>query len=153
LIAPLGAGILPAAEGLFRSLLGVCAGTALLHPNMSSTISTRGYKLKASLLLLVLWSLSPFAAMLSAQTFSSDAPLTANPVFQKNCAKCHGKTAEGRHFGGPALISEKAAAASAIDLNSIITNGKGHMPKYAGKLTTEEIDTLVQQIKELNNKK
>jgi cytochrome c2 len=36
--------------------------------------------------------------------------LTANSVFQQNCAKCHGKTAEGRHFGGPPLLSEKVAA-------------------------------------------
>jgi mono/diheme cytochrome c family protein len=32
-------------------------------------------------------------------------------------------------------------------LHNIIANGKGRMPKYAGKLTSEEIDTLVQQIK------
>jgi mono/diheme cytochrome c family protein len=76
--------------------------------------------------------------------------LTANPVYQKNCAKCHGKTAEGRHFGGPSLVSEKPA--SADDLRNIITSGKHRMPKYAGKLTVEEIDTLVQQIAALNQK-
>ncbi len=78
--------------------------------------------------------------------------MTSNPVFEKNCARCHGKTAEGRHFHGPALISEKAAAASPDDLRGIITNGKGHMPKYTGKLSPEEIDTLVQQIKAANKK-
>ena len=49
---------------------------------------------------------------------------------------------EGRHFGGPSLFSDKPAA----DLRTIITDGKHRMPKCAGKLTTEEIDTLVQQI-------
>jgi mono/diheme cytochrome c family protein len=88
----------------------------------------------------------------SAQTPPSDGTLTANPIFEKNCAKCHGKTAEGRHFGGPSLISEKIAATSPDGLRAIITNGKGHMPKYTGKLTSEEIDTLVQQIKALNKK-
>ncbi len=88
----------------------------------------------------------------AAQNPQPDTILTANPVFQKDCAKCHGKTAEGRHFGGPSLISEKTASASAEDLRSIITNGKGHMPKYSGKLTPEEIDTLVQQIKTLGKK-
>ena len=83
----------------------------------------------------------------SAQNPPADATLTANPVFEKNCAKCHGKTAEGRHFGGPSLISEKATAASADYLRNIITNGKGRMPKYTGKLTSQEIDTLVSQIK------
>jgi mono/diheme cytochrome c family protein len=91
----------------------------------------------------------------SAQTQPSDTTLGANPIFQKNCAKCHGKTAEGRHFGGPSLISDKATstkATSTEDMYSIITNGKGRMPKYVGKLTSEEIDILVQQINKLNKK-
>jgi mono/diheme cytochrome c family protein len=82
----------------------------------------------------------------SAQT-PSDTTLTANLIFQNTCAKCHGKTAEGRHFGGPSLISEKAVASPADDLRNIIANGKGRMPKYVGKLTADEIDTLVRQIK------
>ncbi|MGC1450330.1 MAG: cytochrome c [Candidatus Sulfotelmatobacter sp.] len=87
-----------------------------------------------------------------AQTPSSDMTLTGNPVFQKNCTKCHGKTAEGRTFGGPSLVSGKVMATSADELRTIITDGKHHMPKYAGKLTPEEIDTLVQQIKAMNKK-
>jgi mono/diheme cytochrome c family protein len=86
----------------------------------------------------------------SAQTPPSDASLTANRVFEKDCAKCHGKAAKGRHFGGPSLISDKTAAASTDDLQNIIANGKGHMPKYANILTSEEIDALVRQIKALN---
>jgi mono/diheme cytochrome c family protein len=82
----------------------------------------------------------------------SGSSLTTNPVFETNCAKCHGKNAEGRHFGGPSLVSEKAAAIPVDHLRSIITNGKGHMPRYTGKLTDAEIDTLVQQIKALNTK-
>lgn len=87
-----------------------------------------------------------------AQTPTTDTSLTTNPVFQKSCAKCHGKTAEGRHFGGPSLVSPKTAATSTEDLRNIIANGKGHMPKFAGKLTAEEIETLVQQIQALNKK-
>jgi mono/diheme cytochrome c family protein len=87
-----------------------------------------------------------------AQIPPADTTLIANPVFQTNCAKCHGKTAEGRHFGGPSLISDKTAATSTDDLHNIITNGKGRMPKYAHKLRSEEIDTLVQQIKTLSKK-
>jgi mono/diheme cytochrome c family protein len=87
-----------------------------------------------------------------AQTPPTDSALLANSVYVKDCAKCHGKTAEGRHFGGPALISAKIAAASADDLRNIIANGKGHMPKFTGKLTAEEIDSLVSQIQALNKK-
>jgi mono/diheme cytochrome c family protein len=92
------------------------------------------------------------AATLWAQTPAPEATLTSNPVYEKNCAKCHGKTAEGRHFGGPSLTSEKVGATSAEELRTVISNGKGHMPKYAGKLSAEEIDTLVQQIKTLSKK-
>ena len=87
-----------------------------------------------------------------AQNPPADSGLLANSVYVKNCAKCHGKTAEGRHFGGPALISAKTAAASAEDMRNVIANGKGHMPKFTGKLTPEEIDSLVAQIQSLNKK-
>ena len=103
--------------------------------------------MKTLLLTSVLCAL--FFAAASAQT---ETTLTANPVYEKNCAKCHGKTAGGRHFGGPALVSDKVASASADDLRNVIANGKGHMPKFAGKLTPEEIDTLVKQV-EASNKK
>ena len=86
------------------------------------------------------------------QTPPTDPGLLANPVYVKDCAKCHGKTAEGRHFGGPSLISDKTAAASTEDIRNIIVNGKGHMPKFAGKLTTEEIETLVRQTQALHKK-
>ena len=87
-----------------------------------------------------------------AQTPPAGMTLIASPIFQKECAKCHGKTAEGRHFGGPSLVSDKTTATPEDDLRKIITNGKGHMPKYASKLTPEEIDTLVKQIKAMSKK-
>ena len=100
----------------------------------------------------VIWLLLIAQASVFGQESASNATLTTNPVFEKNCAKCHGKTAQGRHFAGPPLVSGKVNAASADDLRSVITNGKGRMPKFAGKLTPEEIDGLVQQIKSLNQK-
>lgn len=83
----------------------------------------------------------------SAQTNDSDGSLIHNPVYQQHCAKCHGKTATGRRFGGPSLTSQNVTSASSDDLRNIISNGKGHMPKFAGKLKPEEIDQLVAQIK------
>lgn len=95
----------------------------------------------------IAWLLLSCPIAAHAQTAPSGGSLTENPVYQKNCAKCHGKTAEGRHFGGPSLVSEGTISKSAEDLRNLITNGKGRMPKYAGKLTPQEIDTLVEQIK------
>lgn len=91
---------------------------------------------------LVLFASTVFAA----QTRPSDA-LVSNPVFAKKCAKCHGKTAEGRHFGGPSLLSGKVGVTSEDDLRNIITNGKGRMPKYGTKLSAAEINKLVEQIR------
>jgi mono/diheme cytochrome c family protein len=106
---------------------------------------------KLPLVTAITWS---FAILTTAfaQTPPTDASLSANPVYVKNCAKCHGKTAGGRHFAGPSLISDKTAAVSTEDLRNLVANGKGHMPKFAGKLTAEEIDTLVRQIQALNKK-
>jgi len=98
------------------------------------------------------WGLFFLCQVAHCQTKSSETRLTANPVFINNCARCHGATAEGRHFRGPALISEKVANASVDDLLKITTNGKGHMPKFGEKLTSDEINLLVQQIKTLNKK-
>ena len=86
-------------------------------------------------------------ASLVAQAPSSNSTLSSNPVFQDNCAKCHGKTAEGRHFGGPSLVSEEIQAVSPEELRNIIAKGKGRMPKYARKVSDAEIETLVQQIR------
>ncbi|SRR6266849_3581132 len=88
----------------------------------------------------------------SAQNPPADTGLVVNPVYLQNCAKCHGKSAEGRHFGGPSLFSPKTAAASTDDLRNVIANGKGRMPKFAGKLTAEEIETLVRQTQTLHKK-
>ena len=105
-----------------------------------------------TLSLLVVLSTALFALADAGEGNTNSAGLTDNPIYQKNCAKCHGKAAGGRHFGGPALISEKAASASVDDLRNIITNGKGHMPKFSGKLTDSEVDALVAQIKTANAK-
>jgi mono/diheme cytochrome c family protein len=108
--------------------------------------------LKTSRFTIAAYSLLFAFTAVSAQTPPSDATLTANPVFQKSCAKCHGKTAEGHYFGGPSLISEKTSGTTADGLRNIITNGRGRMPKYATKLTAEEIDTLVTQIRSSKSK-
>ena len=113
---------------------------------MAKSLSNMSIKIISALTLLL------FSAVAFSQASPANGSLTENPVFRNNCAKCHGKTAEGRHFGGPSLISEKMAASSSDDLRNIISNGKGRMPKYAGKLKAEEIDALAQQIQALNKK-
>jgi mono/diheme cytochrome c family protein len=73
--------------------------------------------------------------------------LVGNPTYQNNCAKCHGKNAEGRFMAGPSLRSKKVAAASSDELRTMIASGKGRMPKFGGKLAGGEIEALIDQIK------
>jgi len=92
-------------------------------------------------------------AVSSAQTTNEPLTgLTNNPTYEKNCAKCHGKNATGRRFGGPSLVSDKVQGLSDDEVRNFIANGKGKMPKFAGKLTDEEINTLVRHIQSLNGK-
>lgn len=88
-----------------------------------------------------------------AQDSKPENSLTINPVYQKNCAKCHGKSAGGHFMGGPSLLSTKATSMSADELRTIITNGKHHMPKFEGKLQPSEIDALVDQIRSESKQK
>lgn len=129
-----------------ETLLGVAAS------RLSSKINLGGPDLKTYLLTIAACSVFLGLTVAVAQTPPAGASLITNPVFKKDCAKCHGKTAEGRHFGGPSLISQKTAGTSTEDLRNVIANGKGRMPKFASKLTAEEIETLVQQIQALNKK-
>jgi hypothetical protein len=74
---------------------------------IESNPSRRGSREK-SVLAIAPWFLLVAFTQVPAQNPPSD-PTLANPVYQKRCAKCHGKTAEGRHFGGPSLISDKSS--------------------------------------------
>lgn len=101
----------------------------------------RTLRLSAAALSVLLFALTPALAR------DGNNELSSNPVFEKNCAKCHGKTARGRHMRGPSLVSTKVTGAASADLRAIITEGKKRMPKFEGNLTPDEIDTLVEQIK------
>jgi mono/diheme cytochrome c family protein len=87
-----------------------------------------------------------------AQTPDPGSALTSNPVFHKECAKCHGKAATGRHFAGPSLVGEKVASATPENLRNIIENGHGRMPKFGGKLAPADIEALVNEIQALNHR-
>src|SRR6204780_1130024 len=82
-------------------------------------------KLKTVRLVIRLSGLLAAISVGAALSQAVETPLTDNRVYRNNCAKCHGKTAEGRLFGGPSLVSEKVRATPEDELMSIITNGKG----------------------------
>lgn len=93
------------------------------------------------------WAVLIFVTPLLAASPKPESALTSSPVYQQNCAKCHGKTAEGRFMAGPSLASDKVVNASDDELRDIIAHGRHHMPKFEGKLSAEDIDRLVFEIK------
>lgn len=77
-------------------------------------------------------------------SFAADLASDAN--YKAKCAGCHGANGEGKPALKTAPIKEYAAKSDA-ELTESITKGKGKMPAYDGKLTADQIKTLVAEIK------
>ena len=76
--------------------------------------------------------------------------------FKAKCAMCHGADGKGDSGMGKTLKVRDLGSAdvqgqSDADLNGIITNGKGKMPKYDGKLSKDQIGDLVKYIRTLKH--
>jgi mono/diheme cytochrome c family protein len=96
------------------------------------------------------------AALALTMTFStlSVAADTGADLFKAKCAMCHGPdgkgdTAMGKNLKVHDLGSADVQKQTDAELNGIITNGKGKMPKYDGKLTKEQITELVKFVRSL----
>jgi len=77
-------------------------------------------------------------------------------IFKSKCAMCHGpdgkgQTAMGKTLNLRDLGSTEVQSQSDADLTNIITNGKGKMPKYDGKLTKDQITEVVKHIRTLKH--
>jgi cytochrome c6 len=69
------------------------------------------------------------------------------PVYAKRCAMCHGKdgkpTAVGTKMGAKDLSTLKLDAAA---VEKVVTEGKGKMTGFKGKLTVEEIHEVSEYV-------
>jgi cytochrome c6 len=77
-------------------------------------------------------------------------------LFKSKCAMCHGadgkgETTIGKNLKIRDLGSAPVQSQSDSELTSIITDGKGKMPKYDGKLSKEQIEDLVKYIRTLKH--
>jgi mono/diheme cytochrome c family protein len=75
-------------------------------------------------------------------------------IFKAKCAMCHGpdgagQTTMGKNLKLRNLGSADVQAQTNAQLNKWITDGKGKMPAYKGKLTPADIDALVGFIRTL----
>jgi mono/diheme cytochrome c family protein len=84
----------------------------------------------------------------------ADATPDGAAIFKAKCAMCHGPDGTGQTPMGKSLKIRNLASADVqkqtdAELTNIITNGKNKMLAYKGKLTAEEIKTLVGHIRSL----
>lgn len=75
-------------------------------------------------------------------------------IFKAKCAMCHGadgsaSSGMGKTMGLKALGSPDVHKTSDADLTALVTNGKGKMPGFKGKLSDEEITAVVKYVKTL----
>ena len=99
-------------------------------------------------LVLIIGILLVLAAMPSL--FAAEAPA----VFKAKCAACHGADATGQTAVGKTMKirnfhSAEVQKQSDEELTKIITDGKGKMPSFKGKLTNEEVASVVKFIRSL----
>lgn len=73
----------------------------------------------------------------------------AADVYKAKCAACHGADGSKAMMGSKPLNGADVKAMSDADINAEITNGKGKMPAYKGKLTDAQITDLVAYIRTL----
>ena len=80
--------------------------------------------------------------------FAADGAAT----FKAKCAMCHGADGKGQTPIGKSknlkdLGSPEVQKLTDAQLTDITTNGKGGMPAYKGKLSTEEIAAVVAHLR------
>lgn len=97
-------------------------------------------------------ALLAFALVVSTSSLAQSGADT----FKGKCAMCHGadgkgQTAMGKTMNIRDLGSTDVQAQSDADLTNIVTNGKGKMPKYDGKLTKDQIADVVKFIRTLKH--
>jgi mono/diheme cytochrome c family protein len=74
-------------------------------------------------------------------------------TYKAKCQMCHGAdgqpTAAGKSMKALPLNSPELKKASTASLIASVTNGKGKMPAYAGKLTDAQIKEVVEYTRTL----
>ena len=108
-------------------------------------------------LALMIWSLSIGVVEGGLQRKPSSRAQRVEELFKKNCARCHGAdgradTPSGRLYQtpdmtDPAWWKKNSRITSVRTLKSIVTKGKGGMPAFGKKLTSSEINLLVEKMR------
>jgi mono/diheme cytochrome c family protein len=90
------------------------------------------------------------AAVLFAAAGSAHAAEDGAALFATKCASCHGTdgmgTPVGKKMGSPELPATKLDAAG---VEKVVTEGRGKMMAFGGKLTPEQIKAVSAHVKTL----
>ena len=70
-------------------------------------------------------------------------------LYKTKCAACHGADGSKTMMGAKPLNGAEVQGMSDAQLTDAITNGKGKMPAYKGKLTDAQIKDLVTYVRTL----
>jgi cytochrome c6 len=73
-------------------------------------------------------------------------------LYRSKCTPCHGadgtgNTPVGKSLHVKSLVSEEVQKLSDAELTKVIHDGRNKMPAFAGKMTDEEIASVVQFIR------
>jgi mono/diheme cytochrome c family protein len=89
---------------------------------------------------------------------SADDAQGAAGIYDKECAKCHGKDGRGKSFKGKMTHARNFTDAKWQDgvtddqLAKSIADGKDKMPAFGKKLSADEIKSLVSYVREFKGK-
>ena len=80
---------------------------------------------------------------------STPSAIDTDKLYETNCTTCHGANRQGLPNLGSALTPESLAELSDIEMQDAISNGtvNTNMPPWKNVLNSEEIDALIQFIK------
>jgi mono/diheme cytochrome c family protein len=67
-------------------------------------------------------------------------PADGQPVFDDICAACHGPEGQG---GIGARLVGVGGRLSAPEIHNVVTDGRGRMPAWGGRLEADEVDAVV----------
>ena len=82
----------------------------------------------------------------SAETADGAAVPGGAAIFSASCASCHGADGAGTSLGPTILGIGQFFAEDTSSLISLVTNGGTNMPEFGTKLTTGEVDAVVQYV-------
>jgi mono/diheme cytochrome c family protein len=117
--------------------------------NQTSSGGSKTMKHLSVRVVLVSLLASGVIAICSSTAMAQDAAAT----YKAKCAMCHGPDGKGStmgvKMGAHDFTSADVQKQSDAQLTAIITNGKGKMPAYSGKLKDSDIAGLVAYIRTL----